>query len=165
MRSKEIVGRTTGASRNSSNPERDVFDLFDVDKRYSAAPYAQQSSAGQVAPHNRRKATMKFWLQVLVVRYVMPIDEFSCTKTVKAVAKIVAVNPKSKPPITLLKLVQVVKPLESLLPAVTRPMTEKPSSPEVSNGKRSTKRKKTKASPDAPSTLDGNKIKLPRKER
>jgi hypothetical protein len=56
-----------------------------------------------------------FALRVLVVRYVIPLDEILGRKTDR-LAKIVPVSQESRRPVTLQELKQLVRPLQSLLP-------------------------------------------------
>ena len=59
-----------------------------------------------------------FALRVLVVRYVIPLDEILGRKTDK-LAKIFPANHASQRPVTLQELKQLVRPLQSLLPRTT----------------------------------------------
>ena len=59
----------------------------------------------------------RFALRVLVARYVLPINEVDGPKTCQQAGRIVPTSRTAKRPITILKLVQLVRPLQSLLPA------------------------------------------------
>jgi hypothetical protein len=59
-----------------------------------------------------------FALRVLVVRYVIPLDEVLGRKTDK-LATIFAASQASQRPFTLQELKQLVRPLQSLLPRTT----------------------------------------------
>jgi hypothetical protein len=103
-----------------------------------------------------------FVLRVLVVRYVVPLDEILSRKTDK-LAKIVPVSQTSQRPVTLLELNQFVARLQSLLPrpkgskATIRPPAETVSQVE--------KPIKTKARQPTDSEKKSRKAARPRKKK
>jgi len=117
--------------------------------RYSPVTYAQPplkptpASAGRT-PDPRRRGCMKpFALRVLVVRYVIPLDEILGRKTDK-LARIIP--QPSQQPVTLQELKQLVRPLQSLLPPTNAIEPTLPTATDViAKAEAPTKTNKTKA--------------------
>jgi hypothetical protein len=101
-----------------------------------------------------------FSLRVLVVRYVIPLDEILGQKPDK-LAKIFPASHASQRPVTLQELKQLVRPLQSLLPPTNsiEPALLK-TTDDILQGETPTKANKTKARQPARS-----KNKLRRSER
>ena len=103
-----------------------------------------------------------FPLRVLVVRYVVPLDEILGRKTDK-LAKIVPVSQTSPRPVTLLELNQLVTRLQSLLPepkATVRPFPKT-----VSQAEKPRKASKTKTRPTAHSEKKPRKAARPPRKK
>ena len=86
-----------------------------------------------------------FQIRALVTRYVVPLDNF--TEPRKSKGKMISFRQslQSKPPATILKLVQLVIPLQSLLPGA--PAAEKKklaAAAESDSAKKPAKLKRTK---------------------
>ena len=127
-----------------------VEHLFGGDTRYSPVPYAQPFqkprflSGHYSCPHKRRLGVKHFQIRALVTRYVVPLDNF--TEPRKSKEKMISFRQslQSKPPATILKLVQLVIPLQSLLPGAPAAQKKKrPAAAETVSAKKPVKLKRT----------------------
>jgi|HubBroStandDraft_6_1064221.scaffolds.fasta_scaffold901113_2 hypothetical protein len=106
-----------------------------------------------------------FALRVLVVRYVVPLDEILGRKT-DILAKIVPVSQTSRRPVTLLELNQFVARLQSLLPGPKgSKATIRPPAETVSHVEKPIKANKTKARPPAHSEKKPRKSARPPRKK
>jgi hypothetical protein len=103
-----------------------------------------------------------FQIRALLTRYVVPLDAMNDPRKGKPMISF-RKSLQSKPPVTLLKLVQIVRPLQSLLPAAAAA----PGVPFkiLSTTKKAAKAKKTKASRPKRSDLNARKSERPQKKK
>ena len=128
-----------------------VERFFGGDTRYSPVPYAQPFqkprflSGHDSCPRKRRLGVKHFQIRALVTRYVVPLDNF--TEPRKSKEKMISFRQslRSEPPATILKLVQLVIPLQSLLPGAPAAEKKKLAAPaESDSAKKPVKLKRTK---------------------
>jgi hypothetical protein len=86
-----------------------------------------------------------FQIRALVTRYMVPLDIMNDPKKGKPMISF-RKSLQSKPPVTILKLAQIVRPLQSLLPASTAAETATAAPAKtIFTTKEAVKEKKTKA--------------------
>jgi hypothetical protein len=99
-----------------------------------------------------------FQIRALLTRYVVPLDVMNGPMEGKPMISF-RKSLQSQPPVTLLKLVQIVRPLQSLLPTAAGPAKT------ILTTKKAAKAKKTKASRPKPSDVNARKGARPQKKK